>query len=266
MFDYHIHSDFSADCTTPMEKTIEKAIDLGLEEICFTEHIDYDYPDESIVFEFDLKQYDKKIKQLQAAYADRIRIKKGVEIGLQPYLLDRYISLMDKESFDFVICSMHTTEQKDLHSGDFFNGKTVEEAYQAYYEELLHCIKHYKRYSVLGHIDLIKRYSYRAAQHDFHDIIGEIFKQVIADGKGIELNTSGIRYKLEHGMPSPDILQLYKDCGGEIISLGSDSHTETSLAYDFNASLQLLESLGFQSIATYEKGIPSFHPISELRR
>ncbi|MEN2467612.1 PHP domain-containing protein [Ornithinibacillus sp. JPR2-1] len=63
MFDYHVHSDYSADCTTPMEETIKKGIEIGLKEICFTEHIDYDYPDPSFVFEFDLMSYDRSIKK-----------------------------------------------------------------------------------------------------------------------------------------------------------------------------------------------------------
>ena len=39
--DYHIHTEFSDDSREPMEKQIEKAIELGLQEICFTDHVDY---------------------------------------------------------------------------------------------------------------------------------------------------------------------------------------------------------------------------------
>src|SRR5699024_4260357 len=202
MFDYHMHSDFSADCDTPMEKTIEKAIEIGLKEICFTEHIDYDYPDRDWIFEFDLKKYDKKIKEMQEKYRDQLVIKKGIEVGVQPHVLNQYEKLMEEEVFDFVICSMHATEKKDLHSGEFFEGKTVDEAYQIYYEELLTCIQQYKNYSILGHVDLVKRYTKEKSKNDFHEILSEIFKVAIQDGKGIELNTSGVRYGLENGMPS----------------------------------------------------------------
>lgn len=264
MFDYHIHSDFSADCDTPMEKTIERAIDLGLEEICFTEHIDYDYPDPDWVFEFDLKQYDKRIKEMQEKYQDKITIKKGVEIGVQPHVLDRCEKLVEEEFFDFIICSMHATEKKDLHSGEFFQGKTVDEAYRIYYEELLDCIKRYKQYSVLGHVDLVKRYTKEKASHDFHDIVAEIFKEVIQSGKGIELNTSGYRYGLDGGMPSADLLKLYKDLGGEIMTLGSDSHVESTVAFEFTQSLELLQSIGFKYVATFNNMEPTFHPIENL--
>src|SRR5690625_2336594 len=99
MFDYHMHSNFSADCNTPMEETIESAIKKGLTEICFTEHIDYDYPDTTIVFDLDFEKYNEAILQLQEKYKNIITIKKGVEIGVQPYLLERYEELLNKETF-----------------------------------------------------------------------------------------------------------------------------------------------------------------------
>lgn len=264
MFDYHIHSDFSADCDTPMEETIEKAISLGLEEICFTDHIDYDYPDKDWVFEFDLNEYGKKIKKVQTKYRDKIIIKKGIEFGLQPHLLDRYKQLMRKENFDFVICSMHAVEGKDLHSGEFFAGKTVEETYEVYYKELLSCIKEYKDFSILGHLDLVKRYTKEKSRDNFHDITREIFKEIIPAGKGIELNTSGYRYGLESGMPSLDILQLYKECGGEIITIGSDSHSSETLAYQFGRSLEQIQAAGFEYIASFTEGEPEFHKIDRI--
>lgn len=264
MFDYHMHSNFSADCETPMEKTVERAIELGLKEICFTDHIDYDYPDKDWIFEFDLKEYDKKIKEVQERYRNQIRIKKGVEIGLQPHILQRYEDMMEQEQFDFVICSLHATEKKDLHFGEFFEGKTVDEAYEIYYTELLTCVRDFKEFSVLGHVDLVKRYTKEKSKNNFHHIIKEIFAEIIPAGKGIEVNTSGYRYGLESGMPSLDILKLYKDCGGEIITLGSDSHVVDTLAVEFPLAIAHLKEAGFKYICTFTDGKPEFHYIDNL--
>ncbi|MFD1606717.1 histidinol-phosphatase HisJ family protein [Oceanobacillus luteolus] len=264
MFDYHMHSNFSADCETPMEKTVERAIELGLKEICFTDHIDYDYPDKDWIFEFDLKEYDKKIKEVQERYRNQIRIKKGVEIGLQPHILQRYEDMMEQEQFDFVICSLHATEKKDLHFGEFFEGKTVDEAYEIYYTELLTCVRDFKEFSVLGHLDLVKRYTKEKSKNNFHHIIKEIFAEIIPAGKGIEVNTSGYRYGLESGMPSLDILKLYKDCGGEIITLGSDSHVVDTLAVEFPLAIAHLKEAGFKYICTFTDGKPEFHYIDNL--
>ena len=145
LLDYHMHSDFSADCNTSMEETAESAIKKGITEICFTEHVDLEYPDPTISFELDMDKYDKKIKEMQEIYKERLTIKKGIEIGVQPYLLKQYEQLLEGECFDFIICSVHTADRKELHYGSFFEGRTPMEAYKLYYEELLYCVKHFKR-------------------------------------------------------------------------------------------------------------------------
>lgn len=50
MYDFHMHSTFSADCEVPMEEMVQAGIKQQLKKICFTEHIDYEYPDPSITF------------------------------------------------------------------------------------------------------------------------------------------------------------------------------------------------------------------------
>jgi histidinol-phosphatase (PHP family) len=61
------------------------------------------------------------------------------------------------------------------------------------------------------------------------DLITKILKMVIADGKGIEINTSSFRYGLTDLIPSRDIILLYKKLGGKIITIGSDSHKQEHL-------------------------------------
>ena len=265
MFDFHMHSDFSEDCSTPMEATIESAIQKGFKQICFTEHVDYDYPDPDFTFDLDTEKYEQKIREMQQTYKDKITIKKGIEIGIQPHLFERYHTLLNKETFDFIICSMHTADRKDLHNGDFFAERTPEEAYQLYYEELLYCVEQFDRYSILGHIDLVKRYKKLTSNNNFHDIIGGIFKTIIPKGKGIEVNTSGFAYGLGSAMPSRDILQLYYDLGGEIITIGSDAHKAEHVGHRFDEILTQLTDIGFRYIATFADEEPTFHKIEKLR-
>src|SRR5699024_4026441 len=127
-----------------------------------------------------------------------IQVKKGVEIGVEPHLLSRYEKLIQEETFDFIICSEHTTNRQDLHGGALFQDRSVKEAYELYYQELLECVTQFDSYSILGHLDLIKRYQTPDPKVDFTDIITEIFKTIIPKGKGIEVNTSGYSYGLDH--------------------------------------------------------------------
>lgn len=261
MFDYHVHSQFSADCKSPMEEMIQGAIQRGIQEICFTEHIDEDYPDPTISFELDLLKYNNTIKYMQNQYGGKIAIKKGVELGIQPHVIDSYKVLLQNEKFDFIICSMHTTKGLDLHSGHFFEGKNLSTAYEEYYSELLACVKEFNQFSILGHLDLVSRYKYESGVNLCLDIIDEIFKVIIPMGKGLEINTSGYYYGLNRLLPSVDILKLYKERNGEIITIGSDAHQPERLAEYYPESIELLKNIGFRYISTFTDMKPTFHKI-----
>ncbi len=73
---------------------------------------------------------------MRKMYGEKIKILKGVEMGIQPHIIERCKNFINNGDFDFVIASLHTCEKKDLYTGDFFVGKTPKEAYQKYLEEL----------------------------------------------------------------------------------------------------------------------------------
>ncbi|MDV2583415.1 histidinol-phosphatase HisJ family protein [Alkalibacillus haloalkaliphilus] len=261
MFDNHMHSNFSADCEAPIENMIEAGIEKGVKELSFTEHIDYDYPDPSIVFDVDLQQYDQKIKEMQAAYKNKINIRKGIELGLQPHLTERYNQLLNEESFDFIIASMHTTDKKDLHSGNLFKGQSLNEAYEKYYTELYECVRDFDQFSILGHLDLVTRYKYEPGVYHFLDVIEEMFKIIIPRGQGIEINTSGYKYNMNRLLPSRNILQLYYDMGGEIITVGSDAHKPERVGDRIDEGYHLLKDIGFKYVSTFQNREPQFHKL-----
>lgn len=259
-YDYHMHSNFSNDSKTAMEDMIKKSIDLGLKEICFTDHVDYDV-DTDYGPPIILDEYFDKIEFFKNKYEDKISIKKGIEFGLQKQIVNQCSEVANKYPFDFIICSIHSIEKKDLYFGGFFKGKDQYTAYETYYNELYNVIKNYKDYSVLGHLDLIKRYGdYDKLLDDklFSDIIETILKQVIYDGKGIEINTSCYRYNLPDLTPSRYILNMYKDLGGEIITTGSDSHMPSQIAFQFDYIYSYLKEIGFKYICKFDKMNPEF--------
>ncbi|QZY57241.1 histidinol-phosphatase HisJ family protein [Crassaminicella profunda] len=264
MYDYHVHSHFSTDCDVNMEEMIQKAISIGLKEICFTDHIDYDYQDSSINFEFDIPSYMAHINNLVEKYKKNIKILRGVEIGIQPHIVKKCDELVMKEKFDFIISSIHTADKKDIHVGDFFVGKTPKEAYTQYFNELLICTKSFKNFNVLGHMNLLKRYHHHVEIQDiknYFDIIEEIFRTLIYTGKGIEVNTSGFRYGLGETVPCKELLSFYKSLGGEIITVGSDAHTPEQLACKFNDTYDLLREIGFKYITIFENRQHTFKKI-----
>lgn len=174
-----------------------------------------------------------------------------------------YEALFSRYPFDFIILSVHQIEDKELWTQDFQRGRTQEEYNLRYYEELLSLVRQYKNYSVLGHVDLITRYD-RAGVYPFENIkpiLTNIFRQVIADGKGVELNTSYHRYGLRDTTPSVDILRLYRQLGGEVVTIGSDSHAPEHLRAYIAEGKELLKELGFRYFCTYAQMRPAFHPL-----
>ena len=262
-YDYHMHCDFSRDSKTPMEDMIIKSIDLNLAEICFTDHSDYSILLNNIEqdHEVDYKNYLKSLEFFQNKYKKEITIKKGVEIGLQNHTIDKCIEDIKSYDFDFVIASIHTINKSDLIDRDFYKNKSQYEAYRQYYENLYNIIKKFKNYSVLGHLDLVKRYGDLNNIIDdkiFGDEIDEILKMAIYDGKGIEINTSCFRYNMPDLTPSSYILKRYKELGGEILTTGSDSHNPSQVAYGFEKVYPQLQHMGYKYICTFDKMKPNF--------
>jgi len=256
--DYHMHTSFSDDSNYPMKDCIEKAISLGFDEICFTEHIDYGC---STAFCCDCKEYLNTVRKYQKEYAGKITLKYGIEFGAQAHHKDYFKKIFDSYPFDFVLLSFHQVQDKELWNGDFQSGKTQAEYNRIYFEEMLNTAKALNCFSVLAHMDLMRRYdSY--GEYPFEkskEQIEEILKYIIAHGKGIEVNTSSFRYKLNDLTPATPIIKLYRELGGEIITIGSDSHREIQVGDHVRYVRDILKTMGYKYFTTFDQMQPSFH-------
>lgn len=256
--DYHVHTNFSDDSAFPMRDCIERAISIGLDEICFTEHIDYGC---TTSFNCDCDSYNNTFLKYKEEYKNRINLKFGIEFGVQAHHKKYFDDIFNKYPFDFVLLSFHQIEDKELWNGDFQYGKTQQEYNKIYFNEIYNTIKVFNNYSVLAHMDLMRRYD-DCGEYPFEkskEQIEQILKYIIANGKGIEVNTSSYRYKLKDLMPSSDILKLYKELGGEILTIGSDTHRENQLGGNIMIVREILKTFGFKYFCTFNKMEPTFH-------
>ena len=273
--DYHVHTEFSDDSVYPMESVVQDAIQMGMDEICFTDHVDYGVKDDwnsgveirwrgnEPFANVDYPAYMEEIRRMQEKYSSSIRIRTGLEFGMQTHTIPQYEALFARYPFDFIILSVHQIENKEFWTQDFQQGRSQKEYNERYYQELLALVRNYKNYSVLGHLDLIRRYD-NAGIYPFECIkplVTEILQTVIRDGKGIEVNTSSRRYGLTELMPSEEILRLYLELGGTILTIGSDSHKPEQLGAYIMDTRKRLKELGFQSFCTYERMKPAFHDL-----
>ena len=273
--DYHVHCMFSDDSWYAPEKVCADAWKQNLDEICFTDHVDYGIKpdgDDALsakvmegqrVVNVDYDAYFPCIAELREQWAGRLSIKTGLEFGVQTHTIPQFNALWDKwgSELDFTLLSIHQVGDKEFWTGEFQEGRSQQEYNLAYYQELYDVTTSFEHWSVLAHLDLIKRYD-PAGILDFpanRDLVAATLEQVVAQGKGIELNTSSVRYGLKDSQPAEEILRLYLDLGGKIITLGSDSHAPEHLGAYLRHFQKYLAHLGFAGFCTYDKMVPTFH-------
>ncbi len=113
-----------------------------------------------------------------------------------------------------------------------------------------------------GHLDYVVRYGptknekYTYAKHA--DIFDQILTHLIENGKGIELNTNGLRTGLGQPNPCADIIRRYRELGGEIITIGSDAHTPVDIASHFDEACDLLKACGFRYYCIFQSRMPEY--------
>ena len=265
--DYHIHTHFSTDSEEEPRLYIERAIELGMKEICFTDHIDYDYPeiDGKKEFIFNPDAYFAEFSALRDEYRDRLKIKIGVETGLNPVNSAPNRKLLDSYPFDFVIGSSHIMDGIDPYYPDYWTGKNPSDVIRHYYESILEMTAVYDDYDVYGHLDYIKRYvtdpDYVYIYSDIEDIMDMLHKNIIEKGRGIELKTRGLSNGITSFVPTIALLERYHSLGGEIITLGSDAHRVPRLGFGFRTARDILINTGFKYIAAFEQRKATFVPI-----
>ena len=261
MFDFHMHSNLSFDSLAEAADMVKAAEENGLCEICFTDHFDYNTDPKVAPDIFTVEQYNAKYGNLTS---DRVLIRRGVEFGLTTWNQPELERFASQCQLDFVIGSIHYVDGYDPYYPEFWKGKTKEAAFESYLEQSLACVKVQDQYDVLGHLNYVCKSAHNPTHaplryEDYADICDEIMKTVIAKGKGMEINTSGVD-RVGDFLPSATYLRRYKELGGEIVTVGSDSHAPDRVGQYTNEALAILKDI-FGYVCTFENRKPIFHKL-----
>ena len=264
LFDTHNHCEFSFDGKrTTAQRSAQSAYEKGLGGIVFTDHYDLwipDIPGENIPRpqDFDITAQQTELNRVQSMFDDGFKVLKGIELGMNGHSREEIRKVADSHQFDQIIASIHYLQDSDPYYRSYYEGKEYKEAYGLYLETIYNEAVLLENFDIIGHFDYVARYAPYAqnsiSYKDFSDILDTLFSYMIHNGKALEINTK----QSGGGNTRPTVLDKelllrYRDMGGEIISLGSDSHIPEGVADKFPDYAAFLKSLGFRWSAHYEK-------------
>jgi len=269
LLDYHVHSTHSGDGRAPLEEMCRLAVERGIAEIAFSDHLDNN-PDDDCYGLFDAARFCREVDECRERFGDRLTILKGAELG-EPHLYPREIErIVGGERFDFLTGGIHWV------GGDVVSVDLPPDSpgavdwpalYRDYFEEVLRAVE-CANFHVLAHLDLVKRFGVKSLGPfgigPYRERIEAILRAMIGRGVALEVNTSGLRQPCRETFPGPETLRLYRDLGGELITVGSDAHLPEHLGFGLEAGLRMIREAGFDSITTYREGTPSQRPIASF--
>ncbi|MFZ5351625.1 MAG: histidinol-phosphatase HisJ family protein [Bacillota bacterium] len=265
LYDYHIHSTNSIDGNNSIMEICESAVKNGLKEIAVTDHFEPSIGDESCR-SYNQKNYWAEMLRARQAYRGKLKIKLGVELG-QPHIFrEEAEAILKGFHYDYIIASAHKLPSGlDVSQLDY-EAIRPEDLCEMYIGQLKE-LTAWGDFDCIGHLDLIKRYSTSVYGRPIsltlqHDMLIELFKLVIQNNKGIEINTSGLRQSPKETMPGLDVLAIYRQLGGEILTLGSDAHFAADVGRSIADALLLAQQAGFRYVTTFTQRKPEWKKIS----
>lgn len=266
LVDYHLHSHVSHDGAGRIEEHARRAAELGLAEICLTEHLDF-YPSQdglsctTIPSSDRLERYLEEVRELR----DRspVRVLAGIELDYKPEA-DRWVrELLDRFHFDFVLGSVHNVGSWGVSGPedmalDFFRERGTERGCLEYYEMVARAVDT-GLFDSFAHLDLVKRFRPENGtlilQGSIRDRIVDILDRMAATGTGIEVNGSGLVHAPREAYPSLSLLKLARERGVTVLTAGSDSHRPETVGRHLRESLALAREAGFTHLYTFDRRV-----------
>lgn len=272
--DCHTHTEISPDSEASIASMLDAARQADLLAYAVTDHVELTrwYPqgyykarprNEEDFFDY-AERFERAMEQNLCARetAQELICISGIELGEPDVDFALAERIYRDPRLDFVIASLHELQGKlDFYFLDYTH-EDVHALLERYFAVLL-TIAAQDCYDVLGHITYPLRYVEGDAgipvqMNTYRDCIAEIFRTVIRQGKGIELNTSGYRQRYGKPFPDAELLKLYKDLGGTILTLGSDAHRPEDVAGGIAEGAALAKAVGFDRISYYQHHDPCY--------
>lgn len=271
LIDYHIHTSFSEDARSTPEECCRAAMARCLGGVVFTEHLEFppdpDDPEPGYVPELilDARRYTREIGRLKKELAGRLDVGLGVELGLEPHNLTGVKAYLERYELplDYVLGSLHTVRGVLVQYPDYTSAHGPAEAARLYFDRLesgLRLAVAMGLIDAVGHLDLVKRSPAFGVLRlrDYRSQIERILRLLVEAGLGLEVNTSGWRQPPGEPYPGLETLKLYRELGGQIVTVGSDSHSAATVGQESARALEYLRAAGFGALCLFSGRVPRF--------
>jgi histidinol-phosphatase (PHP family) len=246
-----------------MERTCERAIEIGLPAIAFTDHYDLvavhrgQHP-------VHIDGYLECVDRCRSMFPS-LRILTGIEIGEPHWFPLETKSVLDAHPLEQVLGSMHCVnlDGGDVDASQFRLLEPSEQpaAVDEFFRQTLAMVESGLPFGVIGHLDYLKRYwpdglpPYTDADHEVE--LRAILSAAARTGRVLEINTTRNDAGVGRFCPGPQVLRWWYESGGGAVSFGSDTHSPDAVAAGFDLAAQLVEAAGFK---------PSEDPAAYWRR
>lgn len=262
--DYHVHSEKSFDADEPasIADILKTAAGKNTNQIAICDHYDVNWVLDRSNPEINFKDTREQINQAKRQINCDTELLLGVELG-QPHQSPESDAharkLLRENNFDFILCAMHNARNEpDFYYMDYTNPDKaqLEAMFERYARELCE-LAEWHEFHALAHADYPVRY-FKINKIDidaskYYDIYRDVFKIIIRRGIALEINASGLgKENFRETMPAFDLLKIYKDMGGELLTMGSDSHSVaqlSSIREKFHLVYAKLLEMGFKYIS-----------------
>ena len=260
--DYHTHTHFSfdGDPAATHDAMCRRALEVGLSEIAFTDHCDVNGEVEGFYAPYDHTAAFAAMEEVKEKYKGRLNVVCGIELGNPHQYPNEARAVLAAHPYDFVIGSLHNlTAVPDfcfLHY-EHMPDELIHHLFNRALDENL-ALAQFEGITTLGHITYMHRYVTRAGKpFDFkphYDKLRELYRIIIDRDVALELNVSTLWQGLGISMPTMELLKLYKDCGGKLVTIGSDAHAPENLGKAIRKGYAILQTVGFDEVLTIENG------------
>ena len=257
----HVHTDNSPDGVHSPMFVCEQAVKNNLGAIALTDHCEVDtyFKDKynSMVFH----SYFECTKA-KSAFRGQLLVLIGLEIGQPTSDIELANKIITSNSYDYILGSIHTPkgfEEKDIKEIEY-DKIDVYKFMEDYFYQLCE-VANWNGCDCLAHLTAPMRriQGKYSIDFDFSKIqksTDNLLKEIIANNKSIEINTSGLRQLMGCTMPDEAIIKRYKELGGTKITVGSDSHKAQDVGAGIIEGIEIARRCGFNKLTLYVKREP----------